>query len=50
MYDDQPLFCKIRAHLCHQDQEVNWDDLNVKHDELVKRAEQGEDFPIPEHV
>lgn len=50
LYDREPLYCKIRTHLCHQDQPADWDDLNRRYDELLEEANKnGENLPMPEH-
>ncbi|XP_011161437.1 pyridoxine/pyridoxamine 5'-phosphate oxidase 2 isoform X2 [Solenopsis invicta] len=50
IYDREPLYCKIRAHLCHQDQPANWDDLNRRYNEILAQANMGEDLPMPDYV
>ncbi|KAL6263122.1 hypothetical protein P5V15_005924 [Pogonomyrmex californicus] len=49
IYEKEPLYCKIRAHLCHQDQPADWDDLNRRYNEIFE-AHNEEDLPMPEHV
>ncbi|XP_070523703.1 pyridoxine/pyridoxamine 5'-phosphate oxidase isoform X2 [Cardiocondyla obscurior] len=50
MYEKEPLYCKIRSHLCHQDQPANWDDLNRRYNEILAQANKGENLPMPDHV
>jgi pyridoxamine 5'-phosphate oxidase len=50
IYDKEPLYCKVRAHLCHQDQIADWDDLNKKYNELMSQVQCGLDLPMPDHV
>ncbi|EZA54102.1 hypothetical protein DMN91_001446 [Ooceraea biroi] len=50
LYDREPLYCKIRAHLCHQDQPADLDDLNKKYNELMSQVQSGMDLPMPDHV
>ncbi|XP_011693679.1 PREDICTED: pyridoxine-5'-phosphate oxidase isoform X3 [Wasmannia auropunctata] len=50
IYEREPLYCKIRAHLCHQDQPADWDDLNRRYNEILTQANEGEDLPMPDHV
>ncbi|XP_046837122.1 pyridoxine/pyridoxamine 5'-phosphate oxidase isoform X2 [Vespa crabro] len=50
LYDREPLFCKIRSHLCHQGHAIDWDDLKRRHDEIVKEYQSGKNtLPMPEH-
>ncbi|KAK3919529.1 Pyridoxine/pyridoxamine 5'-phosphate oxidase [Frankliniella fusca] len=50
LYEREPLFCKVRSHLCHQGVEVDWDDLKKKHDEIVRKVAEGtQTLPCPEH-
>ncbi|KAK2575540.1 hypothetical protein KPH14_011260 [Odynerus spinipes] len=50
LYDREPLFCKIRSHLCHQDSEVEWDDLKRRHDELLEEYRRGKNtLEMPDH-
>ncbi|XP_012282645.1 uncharacterized protein LOC105700927 isoform X2 [Orussus abietinus] len=51
LYDREPFYCKIRSHICHQDQETDWDDLKKRHDELVEEARNGnKSLPMPDYV
>jgi len=50
IYDREPLYCKVRTHLCHQDQTADWDDLNKKYNELMSQVRCGLDLPMPDHV
>ncbi|KAF2879129.1 hypothetical protein ILUMI_27036 [Ignelater luminosus] len=35
LFNQEKLYCKIRSHLCHQDQQVDWEVLKSKHDKLL---------------
>ncbi|XP_015120955.1 uncharacterized protein LOC107043815 isoform X2 [Diachasma alloeum] len=49
-YNADPLYCKIRAHLCHQDAPVEWDELKKRHDELLREAQMNSSaLPMPDH-
>jgi len=50
MYEREPLFCKIRAYLCYQDQPANWDDLNRQYNEILAQTQKGDTLPMPDHV
>lgn len=51
IYDREPLYCKIRSHLCHQDRPVDWDDLKCQHDEILQEYQRGENtLPMPNHL
>ncbi|XP_076645640.1 pyridoxine/pyridoxamine 5'-phosphate oxidase isoform X1 [Halictus rubicundus] len=50
IYDREPLYCKIRSHLCHQGREVCWEDLKQRHDEILNSVRKNEtDLPMPDH-
>uniref|UniRef100_A0A0C9RNM5 PdxH_2 protein n=1 Tax=Fopius arisanus TaxID=64838 RepID=A0A0C9RNM5_9HYME len=50
-YDADPLYCKIRAHLCHQDALVDWNQLNKRHDQLLEEAKMNNSaLPMPDHL
>lgn len=50
-YNADPLYCKIRAHLCHQDAEVDWDTLKKRHDELLEEARVNiSALPMPDYL
>ncbi|XP_014469208.1 PREDICTED: pyridoxine/pyridoxamine 5'-phosphate oxidase-like isoform X1 [Dinoponera quadriceps] len=50
MYEKEPLYCKIRSYLCHQDQLADWDDLNRRYNEILAEAKKnGENLPMPDH-
>lgn len=50
LYDREPLFCKIRSHLCHQGSEVNWEELKQRHDEILDSVRRNENnLPMPDH-
>ncbi|KAK9512024.1 hypothetical protein O3M35_000552 [Rhynocoris fuscipes] len=51
IYDREPLYCKIRAYVCHQGQNVEWDDLKEHHDELHNLFVEGSHtLERPDHV
>lgn len=51
IYDSEPLFCKIRAYVCHQGQPVDWDAHKRNHDNLLAEFERGKhDLARPDHV
>lgn len=51
LYDREPLFCKIRSHLCHQGSEVNWEELKQRHDEILDSVRRNENnLPMPDHL
>ncbi|XP_071635199.1 pyridoxine/pyridoxamine 5'-phosphate oxidase 2 isoform X1 [Temnothorax longispinosus] len=50
IYEREPLHCKIRTYLCHQDQPANWDDLNRRYNEILVQAYKGDALPMPDHV
>lgn len=50
LYDREPLYCKVRAHLCHQGREVNWEELKRRHDEILDSVRRNDnDLPMPDH-
>lgn len=50
LYDREPLYCKIRAHLCHQDRTTEWEDAKALHDEMYDKCKRsGVDLPMPDH-
>lgn len=51
LYEGEPLYCKIRSHVCNQGTKVDWKELKASHDELLEKVEKGEaDLPMPDHV
>lgn len=51
LYDREPLYCKIRSHLCHQGREVSWEDLKQRHDEILESVGRNENgLPMPDHL
>lgn len=51
LYEREPLFCKVRTHLCHQGVQVDWNEHKKKHDDILKKvAEGGERLPCPDHL
>ncbi|XP_034178399.2 pyridoxine/pyridoxamine 5'-phosphate oxidase [Osmia lignaria lignaria] len=50
LYDREPLYCKVRSHLCHQGREVNWEELKQRHDEILDSVHKNDnDLPMPDH-
>lgn len=50
LYDREPLFCKIRSHICKQGHNVDWDELKQRHDKIFDSVRKGEnDLPMPDH-
>lgn len=50
LYDREPVFCKIRSHLCYQDRAVEWEDLKRRHDEILDEYRKGKNnLPMPDH-
>ncbi|XP_014246031.1 uncharacterized protein LOC106664633 isoform X2 [Cimex lectularius] len=52
IYDNEPLFAKIRAYLCYQGQEVDWDEARQEHDKIYNKFQAGNlDLSVkPDHV
>ncbi|XP_075230634.1 pyridoxine/pyridoxamine 5'-phosphate oxidase-like [Lycorma delicatula] len=51
IYDAEPLFCKIRAHICHQGTTVDWNQMKYNHDSLLQKYEENQTgLPKPNHV
>ncbi|BES95112.1 Pyridoxamine 5'-phosphate oxidase [Nesidiocoris tenuis] len=51
LYEAEPLFCKIRSHVCHQGTPVEWDALKEHHDKLLQGWKEGvEQLNKPDHV
>ncbi|XP_018346529.1 PREDICTED: pyridoxine/pyridoxamine 5'-phosphate oxidase [Trachymyrmex septentrionalis] len=48
IYEREPLYCKIRTHLCHQDQPADWDDLNRRYNEMLVQKDNVR--TMPDHV
>ncbi|XP_017891835.2 uncharacterized protein LOC108632050 isoform X2 [Ceratina calcarata] len=50
LYDREPLFCKIRSHLCNQGREVDWEKHKQRHDDILDSVRRNEnDLPMPDH-
>ncbi|CAK9827156.1 Pyridoxine/pyridoxamine 5'-phosphate oxidase [Anthophora retusa] len=50
LYDREPLYCKIRSHLCDQGREVDWNEMKQRHDEILNSVRRNEiDLPMPDH-
>ncbi|XP_071867645.1 pyridoxine/pyridoxamine 5'-phosphate oxidase [Bombus fervidus] len=50
LYDREPVFCKVRSHICHQGHQVNWEEHKQQHDEVLDSFHRGEnDLPMPDH-
>lgn len=51
IFEIEPLFCKIRAHICHQGKQVDWNEMKKNHDKLLQKYEETQqDLPKPNHV
>ncbi|XP_050425768.1 pyridoxine/pyridoxamine 5'-phosphate oxidase-like [Adelges cooleyi] len=51
LYDIEPLFCKIRAQICEQGQEVDWERLKRDHDRLLGQVTKHNiQLPKPDHI
>lgn len=51
LYDREPLYCKIRAHICLQGQAIDWTELKKNHDNIYNDvSENGQLLPLPNHV
>lgn len=51
LYDAEPLYCKIRSHICHQGQPIDWMEHKQNHDELFEKVhKQEQDLPMPDHL
>nr|CAI5838950.1 unnamed protein product [Callosobruchus analis] len=48
IYQNLPTYCKIRDIICEQGKEVVWEDLKKRHDELLKKYQQGMELKMPE--
>lgn len=50
IYEREPLFCKLRSHVCHQGQPVSWDAQKEVHDKLYEQSKSDEknSLPMPE--
>ncbi|KAG5343250.1 PNPO oxidase, partial [Acromyrmex heyeri] len=48
IYEREPLHCKIRTHLCHQDQPADWDNLNRRYNEILVQKDIV--HTMPDHV
>ncbi|XP_018562283.1 uncharacterized protein LOC108904283 [Anoplophora glabripennis] len=50
-YNKEPLYCKIRSHICQQGQKVDWDTLKKKHDEILEEIKTtNKQLPMPEYL
>lgn len=51
LYNNEPLFCKLRAHICNQGQIVDWSVLKKTHDRLLKEVTYNERvLEMPDHL
>lgn len=41
LYRNEPLFARIRCKICKCGEEVNWDELKAKHDEVLQAYRDG---------
>lgn len=42
-YKDEPLFAKIRSKICRCGEDVDWNALKAKHDQVLKDYKEGRD-------
>lgn len=42
-YKDEPLFARIRSKICRCGEEINWNELKAKHDQVLKDYQDGKD-------
>lgn len=50
IYDEEPFYCKVRAHLCHQGQAVNWEKMKEEHDKILDSCRENKDtLSMPDH-
>uniref|UniRef100_A0A8D8S3L7 pyridoxal 5'-phosphate synthase n=1 Tax=Cacopsylla melanoneura TaxID=428564 RepID=A0A8D8S3L7_9HEMI len=50
LYEREPTYCKIRAHLCHQSTTTDWEQAKAAHDEMYEQYKRNEiDLPMPDH-
>ncbi|KAL1451794.1 hypothetical protein WDU94_006140 [Cyamophila willieti] len=50
LYEREPTYCKIRAHLCHQSSTVDWEQAKATHDEMYEKYKRNKiDLPMPDH-
>ncbi|XP_015432376.1 PREDICTED: pyridoxine/pyridoxamine 5'-phosphate oxidase isoform X2 [Dufourea novaeangliae] len=50
LYNKEPLYCKIRSHLCDQGREVTWEELKQRHDEILDSVRKDQNnLPMPDH-
>lgn len=42
-YKDEPLFARIRSKICRCGEEVDWNELKAKHDQVLKDYQDGKD-------
>nr|CAD7454639.1 unnamed protein product [Timema tahoe] len=50
VYNNEPLYCKIRSHICHQGQPIDWQTHKDRHDQLLIQVREGKKLPMPDHV
>lgn len=52
LYEREPVYCKVRAHLCHQGKIIDdWNELKLKHDILYHNfVEEGKVLEMPDHL
>nr|CAD7602667.1 unnamed protein product [Timema genevievae] len=50
VYNKEPLYCKIRSHICHQGQPIDWQTHKERHDQLLIQVREGKKLPMPDHV
>nr|CAH7757077.1 unnamed protein product [Callosobruchus chinensis] len=50
IYQRLPTYCKIRDIICDQGEEVHWEDLKMKHDELLEKCRRGMELKMPDSL
>ncbi|KAK7872514.1 hypothetical protein R5R35_013759 [Gryllus longicercus] len=52
LYAREPLYCRLRSHLCHQGEPVDWTRHSARHDALLAQHRDGtaQLYQRPEHV
>ncbi|XKL63572.1 hypothetical protein PGB90_005936 [Kerria lacca] len=51
LYEDDPIFAKIRSYICESGKPEEWDSLKAQHDELLRKIENNEiELKKPDHI
>lgn len=43
LYKDEPLFARIRSKICRCGEQIDWNELKVQHDQVLKDYHDGKD-------